>query len=120
MVDSKKQDMKKIISFSVILHYVHYCHPHYQDTRLCVVVSVVYLKKVYINNYYHGMIVIRKNSRVKSNILKTEGLGKIQICIYETYKNTVMPHERHIYAKASDMEKETMYAYPQSDHALPD
>ena len=33
-------------------------------------------------------------------MLKTEGLGKIQICIYETYKNTVMPHERHIYAKA--------------------
>ena len=42
----------------------------------------------------------------------------MQTCIYETYKNTVMPHERHIYAKASDMEKATIYAYPQSDHAL--
>ena len=28
--------------------------------------------------------------------------------IYETYENTVMPHGRHIYAKASDMEKATM------------
>ena len=26
---------------------------------------------------------------------------------YDTYKNTVMPHERHIYAKVSDMEKAT-------------
>ena len=30
-----------------------------------------------------------------------------------------MPHGRHIYAKAYDMEKATMCAYPQSDHALP-
>ena len=39
--------------------------------------------------------------------------------IYETYKNTVMPHERHIYAKAYDMSKSTMCEYPQPDHALP-
>ena len=30
----------------------------------------------------------------------------------------VMPHGRHIYDKASDMEKETMCEYPQSYHAL--
>ena len=30
-----------------------------------------------------------------------------------------MPHKRHIYAKASDMAKATMCAYPQSDNALP-
>ena len=39
--------------------------------------------------------------------------------IYETYKNTVMPHGSHIYAKVFDMEKATMCEYPQSDHALP-
>ena len=39
--------------------------------------------------------------------------------IYKTYKNTVMSHGRHIYAKASDMENATMCTYPQSDHALP-
>ena len=38
--------------------------------------------------------------------------------IYETYKNTVMPHECHIYAKASNMANDTMCTYPQSDHAL--
>ena len=30
-----------------------------------------------------------------------------------------MPHGNHISAKASDMSKATMCAYPQSDHALP-
>ena len=29
-----------------------------------------------------------------------------------------MSHGRHIYAKASDMAKGKMCAYPQSDHAL--
>ena len=34
--------------------------------------------------------------------------------IYTTYKNTVMPHGNHIYAKASDMANATMCTYPQS------
>ena len=52
-------------------------------------------------------------------MFKTEGLVKKKIRIYETNKNTVMPHGRHIYAKASDMEKATICAYPQSDNELP-
>ena len=39
--------------------------------------------------------------------------------IYTTYKNTVIPHGSHIYAKASDISNATMCTYPQSDHALP-
>ena len=30
-----------------------------------------------------------------------------------------MPQRRHIYAKAYDMEKATVCAYTQSDHAIP-
>ena len=30
-----------------------------------------------------------------------------------------MPHGRHIYAKAYDMENSKTFAYPQSDHSLP-
>ena len=45
--------------------------------------------------------------------------GEKENHIYTTYKNTVMPHGRHIYAKASDMENSTMCAYPYSDYALP-
>ena len=39
--------------------------------------------------------------------------------IYETYKNIMIPHGRHIYAKASDIEKSTMITYRESDHELP-
>ena len=39
--------------------------------------------------------------------------------IDETYKNRVMTHGRHIYAKSSDMGKDTMCTYPLSDNALP-
>ena len=52
-------------------------------------------------------------------MIKTGGLGENKIRIYETYKNKVMPHGIHIYAKAYDMENVTMCAYSQSDHALP-
>ena len=41
-------------------------------------------------------------------MLKSGGLAKKSHKIYETYKNTVMPHGRHIYAKASDIAKATM------------
>ena len=43
-------------------------------------------------------------------MVKKEGLGK-KNRIYETYKNTVMPNGRHIYAKAYDMVKATICAY---------
>ena len=39
--------------------------------------------------------------------------------IYTTYKNTVMPHGRHIYPKAYDMANATMCAYPHLGNALP-
>ena len=83
------------------------------------VVSVVYLPKVYIPHYYDGVIVIKKNERIKSKMLKIEGMDKKKIRIYETYKNKVIPHGRNIYAKASNMSKSTICAYSQSYHALP-
>ena len=52
---------------------------NHQETRLCVVANVAYLPKVCINNYYHGVIVILKNSSISAKMLKTEGLGKNQI-----------------------------------------
>ena len=45
--------------------------------------------------------------------------GEKEHSIYETYKNTVIPHGRHIDAKASDTENATMCTYPQYDHSLP-
>ena len=60
-----------------------------------------------------------KNSSIIAKMLKAEGLRKKKIRIYETYKNTVTPHGRHIYAKSYDMAKATVCANSQSDHALP-
>ena len=101
--------MKMIISLSEILHYVHYCHPKlkkcHQDTRSCVVANVAYLPKVCINCYFNGLVVILKSSRISAKTFKTEGLGKKKIRKYDTYKNTVIPDGRRIYAKAYDMER---------------
>ena len=51
-------------------------------------------------------------------MLKAEGLARNHIT-YTTYKNTVMPHRSHIYAKAYDMANAVICTYPHSDHALP-
>ena len=76
-----------IISYSTLRSILP---PHfkniYQDTKSCVVVSVVYLLKVYIPHPYHGVIVILKNSRIKSKMLKTEGLGENQIAYMKHMK----------------------------------
>ena len=39
--------------------------------------------------------------------------------LFKTYKNSVMPHRRHIYKTASDMAMAKFCAYPPSQHALP-
>ena len=59
--------------------------------------------------------------KLKDNIQNAQSRksGEKSHHIYATYKNTVIPHGRHIYAKASDMENATICTYPQSDYALP-
>ena len=60
-----------------------------------------------------------KKLKDQSQNAQSRSSGEKAHHIYETYKNTVIPHGRHIYDKASDMENATMCTYPQSDHALP-
>ena len=57
------------------------------------------------------MIFILKKLKDQNQNAQKRRSGEKENCIYETYKNTVMPHERHIYAKASDIKKATMCAY---------
>ena len=45
-----------------------------------------------------------KKLKDKSQHSQSRRSGEKAHHIYETYKNTVMPHGRHIYAKAYDME----------------
>ena len=63
----------------------------------------VWLQILHICQSYAFVITVMarsylKNSRISARMLKSEGMGKKKICIYETYKNTVMPLGRHIYA----------------------
>ena len=58
--EARDEDGNIIISDSKIRSLLP---PHFktkcrQDTRLCVVVNVAYLPKVYIHHYYHGVIII--------------------------------------------------------------
>ena len=39
--------------------------------------------------------------------------------LFETYKNYVMPHGRHIYVTEYDMDMATTCAYPPPQHSLP-
>ena len=57
-----------------------------------------------------------KKLKYKSKNTQSRKSGEKPHQIYETYKNTVMPYGRHIYAKAYDMENDTMCKYPQSVH----
>ena len=62
-----------------------------------------YLKRLkYISQHYQS-----RRSRERENQ------------IYETYKNIVMPHRRHIYAKAYDTTKATICDNSQSNNTLP-
>ena len=67
-----------------------------QDTMSCVVENVAYLPKVYIHNYYHGVIIIKKKLKGHSQNAQNRSSGEKANPIYETYKNTVIPHGRHI------------------------
>ena len=60
-----------------------------------------------------------KKLKDKSQNAQSRRSGEKSHHIYTTYKNTVMPHGRHIYDKASDMANATMCAYPHSENALP-
>ena len=68
-----------------------------------------------LSRRYHYFKKIKDISQNYQN----RGSGGESNCIYETYKNTVMPHGRHIYAKAYEMKKATMYANLHYYHVLP-
>ena len=58
---------------------------------------------------------LRKIKDLSQNSQNRRSGGKANF-VYETYKNTVMPHWRHIYAKSYDMAKAKMCDNSQSDH----
>ena len=61
---------------------------------------------------------LRKLNNISQNE-KNRRSGEKDNCIFDIYKNSVMPHGCHIYATSSDMAMATIYAYPTSQHILP-
>ena len=78
------------------------------------VVNVSFLLKLYIHHWYTDVKKLEDKRQNDQSIRSVEKARHI----YETDKNTVMPHGRHIYSKEYDMAKATMCKYPQSGRAL--
>ena len=80
--------------------------------------SVAYLPKSCINNYHRGVRVFFKLN-IKALMHKTEGMEKLLIILFETYKTTVIPYGKHMFQTESDMVMSTICAYLSSKYALP-
>ena len=67
-VGLRRQYMQTIISSLVILQYYKFCHTKSRiclhGTRSCIVMSATYMPKLFIHNYYHGVIVIWVRSTI--------------------------------------------------------
>ena len=82
------------------------------------VVSVAYLLRSRINHYYNGVRVIGKLKYQSCNTNKRSS-GEITNFLFETYKNSVIPHGKNIFKAASGMYMATICAYSSSNYALP-
>ena len=112
-----------IILLSVILHYVHCCHHNQNkckhDARPCVVCECWIYDKSIHSSFLSWRDRYLKKIKDQSQNPQNRRFGEKANHIYATYKRTVIPHGRHIYAKESHMAQATMCAYNQSYHTLP-
>ena len=85
---------------------------------MCVCECCIYDKSIYSSllSWCNRYLKKNKDRSQNSQIIRS---GEEAHHIYTTYKNTLIPHGRHIYAKAYDMTNATMCTYPNSDNALP-
>ena len=60
---------------------------------------------------------LSKINDISQNAQNTRS-GEMDNHLFETYKNSMTPHGRHIYATAAAMAMDTMCAYPPSQHEL--
>ena len=72
-------------------------------------VSVVYLPKLCIHNYYHGVSIFEK---LEDQICNAQNLRYGEMA-------TLVPHGKHMFWTEYDMAMEIMCAYPSPKYALP-
>ena len=94
MVDSNNQEMKMIISLSLILNYVHYSHPNY--TKIIMIQVHVWVRMLHIWQKYTFIItamvrsLFKKNSRnVSQNVQKRRSEGKGNYIYENKWKENV-------------------------------
>ena len=63
-------------------------------------------------------IYLRKLNDLSQNA-QNRRYCEISNCLFETYKNYVVPHDCHIYGTAADILMYKMCEYPPSQHAIP-
>ena len=66
------------------------------DTKLCMGVIVTVAKKMH-SSLLSWREHFLKNLNIKAVMHKTEGLVKSLISLFETYKNSIMPHGEHMF-----------------------
>ena len=91
----------------MILHYVHYCHPNLKNVvrilgHVWLWILHICQKYAFIINIMAWLLYKKLKDLIQNNQNRT--YGEKSNC---TYKNMVMTHGRHIYAKAYDMAKVT-------------
>ena len=76
---------------------------------MCGCECCIYAKSVHSSLLSWRYRYLEKLKDLIQNAQNRRSGGKVN-CIYETYKNTFMPHRRHINAKSYDMAKAKMCA----------
>ena len=59
-----------------------------------------------------------KETKIPNKNAENIGSGEMDNWLFETYKNSVMPHGNHSYQTESDMAMETICEYPPYQHTL--
>ena len=76
------------------------------------------MEKAFIHHHYHGVRVFDKLKDQSCNAQNRRS-GDMPTHLFDTCKNSVIPHGNHMFQKSSDMAMATMCAYPSSKYALP-
>ena len=101
----------KMILLSVIQYCIHCCHLSKKKSARYKVMFVceclISAKSIHSSLLsWRDRYLKKLKDKIQNFQSRRSGEKSHHIC--ETYKNTVMPHGRHIYAKASNMAKATM------------
>ena len=121
-MDYNNQGTATIVSSSLIQPYKIFFYsnskiwPHHKT--LCMGVSVAYMPKSYIHQYYHDVCFFWKIKDHSCNAQNRRS-GENPNHLFETYKNSVIPHGKNVFQTAPGMVMIKLCVYPSSNYALP-